>query len=152
MGPATAVILDGFSDEVQTGFLNTPIVKLCSAAKDKECAQSVVDVVAEIGFAANPIYADFPAFWHVTVKEGERIALAQPRSAEQDAAFRKRVPAAGSVKLTSAALQAVHNFAAAVRSEDGSKCQIMASRGDLGLAKGGEKGRRIPNGRRPGRG
>jgi hypothetical protein len=30
------------------------------------------------------------------------------------------------VKLTSAALQAVHNFAVAVRSEDGTKCQIMA--------------------------
>jgi hypothetical protein len=46
MGPATAVYLRWTLDEAQRSFLNTPIVKLCSAAKDKECAQSVVDVVA----------------------------------------------------------------------------------------------------------
>lgn len=130
MGPATAVYFRWTLDQAQRSFPNAPILKSC-AAHDEKCAQTMVDIVSEIGFAASPIYQAFPGFWHIIEKEGDRIALAQPRSAERDATFRKRVAVPGSVKLTPAALQEVRDAASAMRREDGGQCQVVAITWDL---------------------
>src|SRR5262249_39501136 len=74
----------------------------------KALMEDTVDVVAEFGFATNPIYRAYPDLWLAEVRAGaERNA---PRTPESDEAFRKSVPPPGTVKLSGGALFVVRKF------------------------------------------
>ena len=94
-----------------------PFAELGDLVPDKDAARALsgrlIDVFAELSFAADPIYKAFPDLWAAEIKAA--AARMSPRTAESDEGFRKAAPPAGIVKLTAPALAAVRKFVALVR-------------------------------------
>ncbi len=127
MGPATATYLRWSLEDAQRRFFALNFSSSCAEAKShddfEQCSLHSADAGVEIGFAANPAYANYPSLWRLAAREADTLAAKQ-RSVSTDAEFRKDAPPVGSVKLTREALAQVRRFLAAARPESGARCQV----------------------------
>jgi hypothetical protein len=126
MGPSTATYLRWTFRGIQDIFSNAIGRKSCSENPTDPCIRTILDIIAELGFAEGPVYTGYPDLWRLASKEAEARADAQPRTAKGDALLRKAQPKVGSVKLSAAAAMHIRDFLAAVRRDGGSACQIVS--------------------------
>jgi hypothetical protein len=132
MGPSTATYLRWTFGNIQDLFSNAIGRKFCLHAQAYTCIRPILDIIAELGFAEDPVYKGFPDLWRLTAKEGSARAEAQPRTAESDAQLRKAQPKVGSVKLSAAAVTQIRDFLASVRRDGGRSCQIVSIAWNIG--------------------
>ena len=95
----------------------------CKAEAVATCGNPKLDIVMELGFASEPIYAAYPDLWKFSERRSERAFPPPARTAESDAAFRKAKAVAGRLQLTPAAIDYIRSYDDEIRG-DGLGCYV----------------------------
>jgi len=118
MGRRTALRLRGLLNEAQQQFSRATAKLSAPVGSDKIDAldQQLLDMVAEVSFAASPIYRSFPDLWKAQSIRAWHLANT---SAPASDAKPPGIPPPGTVHLTESALSYARRFITAVRQQVG---------------------------------